>query len=77
MRMLRELWNDEDGILVSTEYLWLGTLVTLGLIVGIKSVRDSLVTELADYAQAICNLNSDYTSRVMTRPASEEGSFVP
>jgi len=32
----------------------------LGMIVGLKSVRDSVVTELADVAQAFANVSQSY-----------------
>ena len=54
---LLSLWNDERGTLLSSEYILLGSILTLGLIVGITAARDSIVTELEDYAEAIFSLN--------------------
>jgi len=45
--------------------LTLGQLVAaeliIGVIVGLKSLRDSVVTELADVAQAIANVNQSFS----------------
>jgi hypothetical protein len=54
------LWNETDGAILSAEIVLVGTILVLGTIVGLKSVRDSVVTELADFAQAIANVNQSY-----------------
>jgi Flp pilus assembly pilin Flp len=54
--LLLRLWRDEAGSLLSTEYILLGTLLTLGLIVGIHAARNSILTELEDYAAAILGI---------------------
>jgi hypothetical protein len=38
----------------------LTTLLIIGIVVGAKSYRDSLVTEWADYAQALANVDQSY-----------------
>ncbi|MEY3173007.1 MAG: hypothetical protein RLZZ436_920 [Planctomycetota bacterium] len=53
--------RSEDGFLLSSESLLLGTIAVLGLLVGITSVRDSVVQELGDFAQAIGLLNQSYS----------------
>ena len=53
LQPIRRLWDDEEGALLSTEYIILGTLLTLGLVVGITAARNSLVTEFEDYAAAL------------------------
>jgi hypothetical protein len=55
------LWNEQDGFIVSAELLMIATLLVIGLVAGWSSVRDSIVTELADLAQAIANLNQSYS----------------
>lgn len=54
------LWNEETGAIVSAEIMLVATILVLGVIVGLKSIRDSVVTELADVAQAIANVNQSY-----------------
>ncbi|MFM7059051.1 MAG: hypothetical protein ACKO2P_19245 [Planctomycetota bacterium] len=48
-------------MLLSSESLLLGTIVVLGLLVGITSVRDAVVQELGDLSQAIALLNQSYS----------------
>jgi Flp pilus assembly pilin Flp len=57
MKLLTSLWTDECGALLSSEYILLASLLTVGLIVGMTAARNSLVTELEDYAEAIGSLN--------------------
>lgn len=54
-------WNDQDGALVSAEIMLVATILVLGMIVGLKSVRDSVVSELADVAQALGNIDQSFS----------------
>jgi hypothetical protein len=53
--------RSEDGFLLSSEALLIGTIAVLGLLVGLVSVRDAVVQELGDFSQAIGILQQDYT----------------
>jgi len=59
--MWKRLWNEEVGAIVSAEIMLVATILVIGAIVGLKSVRDSVVTELADVAQALGNVNQSYS----------------
>ncbi len=61
MKIASRLWSEEVGAVVSAEIMLVATILVLGVIVGLKSVRDSVVTELADVAQAISNVSQSYT----------------
>jgi hypothetical protein len=52
---------EETGAIVSAEIMLVATILVIGVIVGLKSVRDSVVTELADVAQAFANVNQSYS----------------
>ena len=56
-KLALRLWRDEVGGLLSTEYVLLGTLLTLGLVVGFSATRVSLVTEFEDYAAALLGID--------------------
>ena len=60
MILMKRLWNDEAGFVVSSELVLIATIGVLGLIVGITSVRDSLTSELSDVAGAIQDVNQSY-----------------
>jgi hypothetical protein len=55
-----KLWRDESGTVLTTEVVLLTTLLIIGIVVGAKSYRDSLVTEWGDYAQALANIDQSY-----------------
>ena len=59
--MLKRLWSEEVGAIVSAEIMLVATILVIGVIVGLKSVRDSVVTELADVAQALANVSQTYS----------------
>lgn len=74
--MLKRLWNDETGAVLSAEIVLVATILVIGMIVGLKSVRDSVVTELADVAQAIANIDQSYQySAVSGHAASTAGGL--
>ncbi len=58
--MVRRLWNDEAGFIISAELVLVATIVVIGLIVGLVSVRNQIVQELVDVGQAIGNLSQSY-----------------
>ena len=55
--MMRQLWNDEGGVVVSAELVLVGTILVIGLITGLSSLRDAVITELADVGGAIAQLD--------------------
>jgi Flp pilus assembly pilin Flp len=57
--MLRKLWSDDAGI-VAMEYLFMATIIALGLAVGATAVSDSLNAELTELGDALLALNQSY-----------------
>lgn len=58
--MLRTLWNDEAGFIVSAELVFIATLLVIGLIVGLSEVQHAVNEELNDVGEAIGCLNQSY-----------------
>ena len=61
MSLIKRLWNDEAGFVVSAELILVATIAVLGLIVGLTSVRDAVTSELSDVAGAIQDVDQSYT----------------
>jgi hypothetical protein len=59
--MFQGFLRSEDGFLLSSEALLIGTIAVLGLLVGLVNIRDAVVQELGDFGQAISLLSQDYT----------------
>ena len=68
--MLKRLWNDETGSILSIEIILVGTVLGIGVITGLTSLRDAIITELADVGAAVANLDQSYTVRGSTAHAS-------
>ncbi len=58
---MMKLWNDEAGFIVSAELVLIATILVLGMIVGLVSVRDQVVQELGDIALAFGRINQSYS----------------
>jgi hypothetical protein len=68
--MFQNFLSGEEGFLLSSEALLIGTIAVLGLLVGLVTVRDSVVQELGDFGQAIALLNQSYTYAGVTDDTS-------
>jgi Flp pilus assembly pilin Flp len=76
MSLVRKLWEDDAGFVVSTELILIAVLLVIGLIAGLATVRDQVVQELGDVAAAISELNQSYSfSGVTGHSSSTAGSF--
>ena len=60
MKLLRTLWNDECGAILSAELVMVGTLGVVGMTVGLATVSDAVNGELTEFAMAIRSLDQSY-----------------
>lgn len=60
MPVYKRFLSSEDGFILSTEALLIGTIAVIGLIVGLAEVRNAVVQELGDFSQAVAYLSQDY-----------------
>ena len=58
--MLKNLWNDESGVILSAEIVLVGTILVMGMIVGLVELQYAVVSELSDLGDAIGNLDQSY-----------------
>ena len=54
------LWNDESGVILSAEIVLIGTILVLGMIVGLVELQCAVVAELSDLSSAVGNLDQSY-----------------
>lgn len=57
----KRLWDDEAGFIVSMELILIATIVVIGLITGLATVRNAVVSELSDVAGAVQDMNQSYS----------------
>jgi hypothetical protein len=58
--MIKALWNDEAGVILSAELVLVGTILVVGMIVGLVELQCSVVDELNDLGEAIGSVNQSY-----------------
>lgn len=60
-QMLKKLWSDDHGALIAMEFLFVATILVIGIIAGLSSVRSAVNVELSELANAILALSQGYT----------------
>lgn len=60
MKMMQRLWRDESGVILSAELVLIGTILVIGMIVGLVELQCAVVGELSDLGDAIGNLDQSY-----------------
>jgi Flp pilus assembly pilin Flp len=73
--MLKNFWNDEAGAIISAELVLVLTIAVLAMVTGLSSLRDAVVTELADVGAAIGTVNQTYTVGGITSHSSAVAGF--
>ena len=58
--MLKTLWQDEQGFIISIELIMIATIAVIGLLAGMTAIRDAVVSELSDVAGAVQDFNQGY-----------------
>jgi hypothetical protein len=60
-QLMLRLWKDDAGALIATEWVFVATILVLGSITGLVAVRQAILSELQDMAQAIMSLDQGYS----------------
>ena len=60
MNIVNALQNDENGFVVSAELVLVGTILVLGMIVGMTELSYNVNQELEDLGSGIGNINQTY-----------------
>ena len=68
--MLCQLFADESGFIISSELVLIATVLVIGLVVGNTTLRDQVVTELADVADAVSALDQSFAYSSVTGHSS-------
>lgn len=69
--------EEEDGFILSSELLLLGSISVVGLLVGLVSIRDSVLLEFDDFSKAIGLLDQSLTyAGVSDDFSSTEGGLL-
>ncbi len=58
--VLRTFWTDDTGAIIAAEYLFLATILVIGILIGFASIRDSINTEFAELGNGYLALSQGY-----------------
>lgn len=58
--LLKRVWREDEGVL-TFEWILLITVLAIGIVGGLSAVRDAVLTELGDVAEAVISLDQSYT----------------
>ena len=59
--LLHTFWADDRGALLSIEFLLIATILVLGLVVGLTTLRNAITAEFAELGNAILTLSQGYS----------------
>jgi hypothetical protein len=59
--LMVKLFNDDCGALISLEWVFVATIMVLGIITGLVAVRQGVKHELHDVANAVLELNQSFS----------------
>ncbi len=58
--LLKRLWRDQRAFVATTDLILIFTIAVLGTIVGLATLRNSVVQEFGDLGAALGSLNQSY-----------------
>ena len=70
------LWQDDHGFVISSELVFVATLLVIGITTGLTTIRDQVLGELGDVADAISEVNQSYSISAVTAHAASTNGVV-
>lgn len=61
VRLISRFWKDDGGALLSTEWVFMATLLAIGMTTGLVAVRNSINAQLTSFANSVDGLNQCYS----------------
>jgi hypothetical protein len=59
--LFAKLWKDDQGALIAMEFLFVATILVIGTIVGLTTLRGAINAELSELGNAILALSEGFT----------------
>ncbi|MFO0800804.1 MAG: hypothetical protein U0804_25335 [Gemmataceae bacterium] len=60
-RLLRRLWDDDDGVVLSVELLLILAVIVFGMIPGVVALRNSLIASMATTGNMLSSITPTFT----------------
>ena len=58
---MQKLWNDDSGIVIQTELVFLLTILVIGTVTALVALRQAIISELTEISQSLMALNQSYS----------------
>ena len=59
--VMTRFWNDDEGALITVEWVFFVTIMVIGLVAGLKTLQGSVMNELEEVAGAIGAVSQSYS----------------
>jgi hypothetical protein len=59
-KILAQLWTDDNGALLASEWLFLATILVIGEIVGLANLRTAVNVELSEFGNALMAVSQGF-----------------
>ena len=59
--LFSKLYDDDCGALIATEFLFVATILVIGIVLGLANVRSAINAELSEIGNAVLALSQGYT----------------
>jgi hypothetical protein len=59
-QLMSRLWNDDAGALLAVEWVFVATILVIGSITGLVAVRQAIIHELEEFAEAVLALSTSW-----------------
>jgi hypothetical protein len=63
LNLMQQLWQDDCGGIITSEYLLLGSILTLGTVSGMANLRDATVSEMSEMGGTMRAVREHYTPK--------------
>ena len=74
--MLKKLWSDESGALLSVELILLIVITVIGISVGMVVLRDAVVTQFQSLAAALESVDPGYAWGSLEYAGTNDSAYV-
>ena len=72
----RSFWHDQEGFIITIEIILIATIVGIGSIVGLTTLRNAINSELADVSEAIQAMEFGDAEAPSADPAAATDSCI-
>ena len=59
--LIQQLWKDDTGAVLAFEWVYLASLLILGILTGLIAIRQAVISEMTEYANALLVFNDSFS----------------